>query len=99
MSIDETACDARVLGKDCPHGSWCCLNGSKTECVTCDHKIFGKCLSTSHQTCEAHSMKSWNQLADIEQYLYDAGEKVGKDAVEAVCKKYNIPQCENFLPH
>jgi hypothetical protein len=93
MTIDEGVCDAKVLSKDCPHGSWCCLDKTKlkTECVKCDHEIFGACLSTSHQTCDAQGMESWNQLGDVESYLNQAGGSIAKQAAESVCRKYELP--------
>lgn len=90
--IDETACDAKAFGRDCPGGSWCCLNGTskKTECVPCDQSIFGHCLQTSKQLCESHKMTSWNQMADVEEFLYNAGKELSKEAMHTICVKYGI---------
>lgn len=95
MPIDESACDAKVFGKSCGTGSWCCLNPNtaSTTCTPCDDKdpFLGHCLDRPNPLCASHGYKAWNNLADLEDYAYDYASEALK---QKICESYpTLPFC------
>lgn len=89
-SVDESAC-TRNMDKDCPSGSWCCLDATnaaapKSVCKPCDATIFGHCLENAVDLCQKSNMQPWNNFANIEKEVEDAARAMGK---QAACQLWN----------
>lgn len=95
QTLNESACDAHILGKSCETGKWCCMDPKKnsTVCTPCKDKdpFLGHCLDRPNPTCESHGYKAWNDLADLEDYAYN----YASDAIKAkLCSEYpGLPFC------
>ena len=96
-AINESACQAIPWGKSCEKGHWCCLNenSNSSTCTPCKNTDpwWGHCLDRPNETCQAHGYKAWNDLADLEDYVYN----YATDAIKAkLCSKYqSLPFCSS----
>ena len=84
MNIDESACDARISGKNCPANSWCCLDAEsqKSVCVPCQRTLFGRCVEWESTTCARQGLAPWNELTQHKLDMYDVASKAVVDVLK-----------------